>query len=105
MDFMEPQNVPSQVNEENQLEKRTLFKRVPSMTGLSLINPWHAVRSLLNPDIPQGLQSPKQNSGPELSKGKLLPLGPMIKREAITHPKYYWYNKRGDIMRYGKRST
>ena len=118
MDFMEPQNVPSQVNEENQLEKRTLFKRVPSMTGLSLINPWHAVRSLLNPDIPEGPLSPKPKSrfqrslidemnpiGPEFLKGKILHMGSMIKREGNFNPKYYWYNKRADIIHLGKSST
>ena len=106
MDFMEPQNVPCHTNVENQLEKRTLFKGLTSMTELSLINPWHAVRSLLNPDIPEGPLSPKPNSrfqrslidemnpiGPEFIKGKLLRMGPMIKKEEIINPKYYWYNK------------
>ena len=39
MDVMEPQNVPCQVNAENQLEKRKLIKRLPVMNELSLINP------------------------------------------------------------------
>ena len=118
MDFMEPQNVPCQVNAENQLEKRTLFKRLPGMNELSLINPWHAVRSLLKLDIPKEPPSPKPNSrlqrsiidemnpiGPEFIKGKFLRMGPMIKREENINPKYYYHNKQGDIMRFGKKST
>ena len=117
MDFMEPQNVPCQVNAEDQLEKRTLFKRLPGTTELSLINPWHAVRSLLKLDIPEEPPSPKPNSrfqrsiidemnpiGHKFIKGKFLRMGPMIKREENINPKYY-YHKRGDIMRFGKKST
>ena len=67
------------------------------MTGLSLMNPWHAARTLLNPEVPENLRynrlasladSRQQRSiidelipmGPEFVKSKFRAMGPMFKR-------------------------
>ena len=127
MYFMYPKHAQSQEDTNNPIEKRALFKRLPGMSGLSLINPWHAARTLLNPEIPEELQSSEPNSrfqrsildemiplGTEFIKGKFRPMGPMFKRNAgdipEMNPKYFWYNKReeenpaSEIMRFGKRA-
>ena len=127
MYFMYPKHAQSQEDTGTPIEKRMLFKRLPGMSGLSLINPWHAARTLLNPEIPEDLQSGEPNSrfqrsildemiplGAEFIKGKFRPMGPMLKRNAgdmpEMNPKYFWYNKReeenpaSEIMRFGKRA-
>ena len=69
------------------------------MTGLSLMNPWHAARTLLNPEVPESLRSIQPSSladarqqrsiidelipmGPEFVKSKFRAMGPMFKRNA-----------------------
>ena len=82
--------------------KRSLFKRLPGMTGLSLMNPWHAARTLLNPEVPeslhfnqyQGLPDGRQERsvidelipmGPEFVKSsKFRSAGPMFKRKMLS---------------------
>ena len=100
------------------MEKRSLFKRLPGMTGLSLMNPWHAARALLNPEVPNNLRynqpasmadSRQQRSivdelipmGPEFVKSKFRAMGPMFKRSVDTEdlargfdPKYLHFGKR-----------
>ena len=126
MYFMYPKHAQNHDDTSKLIEKRTLFKRLPGMSGLSLINPWHAARTLLNPEIPEELQSGEPNSRfqrsiheemiplrAELIKEKFRPMGPMFKRNAgdiqEISPKYFWYNKReenpaSEIMRFGKRA-
>ena len=77
------------------MEKRSLFNSLPGMTGLSLMNPWHATRTLLNPEVHEGLyykpvaETRHQRSvmdelnpfGPKFFKAKLRAMGPMFKRD------------------------
>merc|ERR1712142_501749 len=110
--------------------KRSLFKRLPGMTGLSLMNPWHAARTLLNPEVPESLhynQFPTDGRqersvidelipmGPEFVKSKFRAVGPMFKRKIESEdpleelgPKYLGLiedpqKKNMEIMRFGKR--
>ena len=100
------------------MEKRSLFKRLPGMTGLSLMNPWHAARTLLNPEVPESLRSNQPSSladarqqrsiidelipmGPEIVKSNFRAMGPMLKRNADAgdlirkfDPKYLTFGKR-----------
>merc|ERR1711892_1231918 len=76
-------------------DKRSLFDSLPGMTGLSLMNPWHAARTLLNPEVPEVLrydpiaETRHQRSvidelnplGPKFFKAKLRATGPMFKRD------------------------
>ena len=88
------------------------------MTGLSLMNPWHAARTLLNPEVPESLRSNHPSSqadsrqqrsiidelipmGPEFVKSKFRAMGPMFKRSMDTEalirkfdPKYLTFGKR-----------
>ena len=85
------------------MEKRSLFNQLPGMTGLSLMNPWHAARTLLNPELPDNLRynqlaskadSRQQRSivreliqmGPEFVKStfRAMAMGPMFKRSVDT---------------------
>ena len=64
------------------------------MTGLSLMNPWHAARTLLNPEVPEELRygpiegMREQRSimdemnplAPEFFKDKFRSFGPMFKK-------------------------
>ena len=95
MYFMYPEHVGSQEDASNPTEKRVLFKRLPGMAELSLINPWHAARTLLSPEISEELQPGESNSripgsssifpgmiplhlGPHFVKGKARQIGPML---------------------------
>ena len=124
MYFMYPKHAQNHDDTSNLIEKRALFKRLPGMSSLSLINPWHAARTLLNPEILKELQSGEPNPRfqrsivdemiplkVEFIKEKFRPMGPMFKRNAgdipEMNPKYFWYNKReenpaSDIMRFLK---
>merc|ERR1711874_142260 len=81
--------------------KRSLFKRLPGMTGLSLMNPWHAARTLLNPEVPESLHYNQIDNaangrqersvidelipmGPDFMKSKYRAVGPMFKRGLDT---------------------
>merc|ERR1711892_1472887 len=74
-----------------------MFRCLGCGTGLSLMNPWHAARTLLNPEVPENLRynrlasladSRQQRSiidelipmGPEFVKSKFRAMGPMFKR-------------------------
>ena len=94
------------------MEKKSLFKSLPGMTGLSLMNPWHAARTLLNPKSLRSANladSRQQRSiidelipmGPEFIKSKFRAMGPMFKRNADAgdlirkfDPKYLTFGKR-----------
>ena len=88
------------------------------MTGLSLMNPWHPARTLLNPEVLDNLRynqlasmadSRQQRSIvdeliPELVKSKFRAMGPMFKRSVDTEdlargfdPKYLHFGKRSII--------
>ena len=72
------------------------------MTGLALMNPWHAARTLLSPEVPesahisqyQGLSDGRQERsvideliplGPEFVKtSKFRAVGPMFKRKMLN---------------------
>ena len=100
------------------MEKRSLFKRLPGMTGLSLMNPWHAARALLNPEVPNNLRynqpasmadSRQQRSivdelipmGPEFVKSYVL--GPMFKRSVDTEDLAQGFDTK--YLNFGKRSN
>ena len=100
------------------MEKRSLFKMLPGMTGLSLMNPWHAARTLLNPEVPESLRFNQPSSladarqqrsiidelipmGPDFVKSKFRAMGPMFKRNTEAEdlirkfdPKYITIGKR-----------
>ena len=77
------------------MDKRSLFNSLPGMKGMSLMNPWHAVRTLLNPELPEDLhysnmaETRHQRSiinvrnplGQKFVKAKLRSMGPMFKRD------------------------
>ena len=99
------------------MEKRSLFKSLPGMTGLSLMNPWHAARTLLNPEVPESLRSNQPSNladsrqqrsiidelilmGPGFIKSKFRAMGPMLKRSTEAgdlirkfDPKYLTFGK------------
>ena len=113
------------------MEKKSLFKSLPGMTGLSLMNPWHAARTLLNP---KSLRSANLADSRQQRSiiDELIPMGPMFKRNVDAgdliqkfDPKYLTFGKRAvlnavtdllsdptapklwkknmEIMRFGKR--
>ena len=88
------------------------------MTGLSLMNPWHAAKTLLNPEVPDNLKynqlasmadSRQQRSivdelipmGPEFIKSKFKAMGPMFKRSV---DKYITQGFEPNLLHFGKRS-
>ena len=93
MYFMYPEYVGSQEDTTNPTEQSALFKRLPGMSELSLINPWHAARTLLNQETPEQLQTGKPtlrlprsifpemiplHLGPHFIMGKAGQIGPML---------------------------
>ena len=63
------------------MEKRSLFKMLRGMTGLSLMNPWHAARTLLNPEVPESLRFNQPSSLADARQQRsiideLIPMGP-----------------------------
>ena len=89
---MYPEHVGSHEDTGNP-EQRAFFKRLPGMSELSLINPWHAARTLLNPEISEQPQTGEPNTrfprsifpemiplhlGPHFIKGKARQIGPML---------------------------
>ena len=88
---MYPEHVGSQEDASNPTEKRVLFKRLPGMAKLSLINPWHAARTFLSEELQPGKSNsriPGSSSifpgmiplhlGPHFVKGKDRQIGPML---------------------------
>ena len=88
------------------------------MAGLSLMGPWHAARTLLNPEVPDSLRSNQPRNmayarqrrsiinelipmWQNFVKSKFRAMGPMFKRNADTgnlirkfDPKYLTFGKR-----------
>ena len=88
------------------------------MAGLSLMDPWHAARTLLSPEVPESLRSNQPSNladskqqrsiidevipmGPEFVKSKFRAMGPMFKRNVDAgdlirkcDPKYLTFGKR-----------
>ena len=102
------------------VEKRSLLQGLPGMTGLSLMNPWHAARTLFNPEVPNKLrydqpESIEDNRQERSINDEIIPLspdfvqsrislGPMLKRNVDLEnimrsfdPKYLTYGKRSVI--------
>ena len=102
------------------VEKRSLLQGLPGMTGLSLMNPWHAARTLFNPEVPNKLrydqpETIEDNRQERSINDEIIPLspdfvqsrislGPMLKRNVDLEnimrsfdPKYLTYGKRSVI--------
>ena len=90
------------------------------MTGLSIINPWHAIRTLLDPEVPRGLPTVSRFERPILddlfdvrpnyTKAKFKPMRGILKRNLKQEdifkdfqPTYFWIFKRdgSEILRFG----
>ena len=77
-----PENVDAKADFYSiQTEKRSLFKSLPGIRGLSVMNPWQMARTLFNPKVHESLHI-NQKQG--LSDGRqehsvidvLIPMGP-----------------------------
>ena len=84
------------------------------MTGLSTINPWHAIRTFLNPEVSKSRPNVLSFKGPILDdvfdvrpnyiKAKFKPMRGILKRNWKDYqPTYYWTFKRdgSEILRFG----
>merc|ERR1711915_344625 len=93
MNFMYPEHVGSQGDTSSPAGKMVVFKRLPGMSELSLINPWRAARTLLNQETSEQLQTGEPNSrlphsiipemiplhlGPHFVKGKARQMAPIL---------------------------
>ena len=93
--------------------KRSLFNSLPGMTGLSLMNPWHAARTLLNPQLPEDLKEIRHTRSimdeanaldPELLKAKFRPVGPMFKKSTIENDYVSNFDPKR-FLTFGKRNA